>query len=101
MQANTYPIFLGPRKSERVEARCLHSARLLPHYDALKAHLDSLETRHPPAFAKPPHLRPIKEGLRALLDACEKVFESELDQAVFEEHMRWFFRTKVSAAFLS
>ncbi len=31
-----------------------------------------------------------------MLDACEKVFESELDQATFEEHMRWFFRTKVS-----
>ena len=31
-----------------------------------------------------------------LLDACEKVFENELDQATFEEHMRWFFRTKVS-----
>ena len=32
-----------------------------------------------------------------LLDACEKVFENELDQATFEEHMRWFFRTKVGA----
>ena len=31
-----------------------------------------------------------------LLDACEKVFENELDQATFEEHMRWFFGTKVS-----
>jgi len=30
-----------------------------------------------------------------LLDACEKVFEGELDQANFEEHMRWFFGTKV------
>ena len=35
-----------------------------------------------------------------LLDACEKVFENELDQATFEEHMRWFFRTKVGAGFL-
>ena len=33
-----------------------------------------------------------------LLDACEKVFENELDQATFEEHMRWFFGTKVSRA---
>ena len=33
-----------------------------------------------------------------LLDACEKVFENELDQATFEEHMRWFFGTKVSPA---
>lgn len=31
-----------------------------------------------------------------MLDAWEKVFENELDQATFEEHMRWFFRTKVS-----
>lgn len=30
-----------------------------------------------------------------LLEACEKVFANELDQATFEEHMRWFFRTKV------
>ncbi|KAI0347668.1 hypothetical protein BDW22DRAFT_1319555 [Trametopsis cervina] len=27
-----------------------------------------------------------------LLEACEKVFANELDQATFEEHMRWFFR---------
>ncbi|KDQ63138.1 hypothetical protein JAAARDRAFT_119201 [Jaapia argillacea MUCL 33604] len=26
-----------------------------------------------------------------LLEACEKVFDNELDQATFEEHMRWFF----------
>lgn len=31
-----------------------------------------------------------------LLDACEKVFENEFDQVIFEEHMRWFFGTKVS-----
>ena len=31
-----------------------------------------------------------------LLDACEKVFENEMDQATFDEHMLWFFRTKVS-----
>jgi paired amphipathic helix protein Sin3a len=30
-----------------------------------------------------------------LLDACEKVFDNELDQATFEEHMRWFFGEKV------
>ncbi len=30
-----------------------------------------------------------------LLYACEKLFENELDQGTFEEHMRWFFRTKV------
>jgi paired amphipathic helix protein Sin3a len=30
-----------------------------------------------------------------LLDACEKAFDGELDQATYEEHMRWFFGTKV------
>ena len=30
-----------------------------------------------------------------LLTACERLFDSELDQATFEEHMRWFFGTKV------
>jgi len=29
-----------------------------------------------------------------LLEACEKLFMGELDQATFEEHMRWFFGTK-------
>ncbi|KAJ7602738.1 histone deacetylase complex, SIN3 component [Roridomyces roridus] len=29
-----------------------------------------------------------------LLDSCEKVFDNELDQATFEEHMRWFFGEK-------
>lgn len=35
-----------------------------------------------------------------LLDACEKLFDNELDQATFEEHMRWFFGTKVRRLFL-
>jgi len=30
-----------------------------------------------------------------LLDACEKAFDNELDQATFEEHLRWFFGNKV------
>jgi len=30
-----------------------------------------------------------------MLEACEKLFMNELDQAMFEEHMRWFFGTKV------
>ncbi|EGO30319.1 hypothetical protein SERLADRAFT_444328 [Serpula lacrymans var. lacrymans S7.9] len=29
-----------------------------------------------------------------LLDACEKLFDNELDQVLFEEHMRWFFGNK-------
>jgi len=36
-----------------------------------------------------------------LLTACEKLFDSELDQATFEEHMRWFFGTKASPAIFS
>ena len=31
------------------------------------------------------------------LDACEKMFGGEMDAPTFEEHMRWFFRTKVSS----
>ena len=30
-----------------------------------------------------------------MLEAWEKVFDGEMDQGTFEEHMRWFFRTKV------
>lgn len=57
----------------------VHSVRLLPHYDALKAHLDSLEARHPPAFAKPPHLGPMREGIRALMEACETKYGKGTD----------------------
>jgi len=35
-----------------------------------------------------------------LLTACEKFFDSELDQATFEEHMRWFFGTRVGFFFV-
>ncbi|CCL98092.1 uncharacterized protein FIBRA_00086 [Fibroporia radiculosa] len=34
-----------------------------------------------------------------LLDACEKVFDNESDQATFEEHLRWFFGTKAYHVF--
>jgi paired amphipathic helix protein Sin3a len=30
-----------------------------------------------------------------LLDAWEKVCDKDMDQATFEEHMRWFFGNKV------
>ena len=30
-----------------------------------------------------------------LLNACEKMFDNEMDLATFEEHTRWFFGTKV------
>jgi paired amphipathic helix protein Sin3a len=32
-----------------------------------------------------------------LLSACEKLFDNELDQSTFEEHMRWFFGAKVGS----
>jgi paired amphipathic helix protein Sin3a len=35
-----------------------------------------------------------------MLEACEKLFMGELDQAMFEEHMRWFFGTKVCGRLL-
>ncbi|KAF5313801.1 hypothetical protein D9758_017915, partial [Tetrapyrgos nigripes] len=53
------------------QKRGLHSLRLLPHYDALKTHLDSLEALPPPQFTKPPHLGPLLEGEAALEEACE------------------------------
>ncbi|PFH52285.1 hypothetical protein AMATHDRAFT_74340 [Amanita thiersii Skay4041] len=34
-----------------------------------------------------------------LLNACEKLFDNELDQATFEEHMRWFFGNKAYQLF--
>ncbi|KAI0053407.1 hypothetical protein FA95DRAFT_1592176 [Auriscalpium vulgare] len=29
-----------------------------------------------------------------MLDVCEKLFDNDMDQSTFEEHMRWFFGTK-------
>ncbi|KAF9531885.1 hypothetical protein CPB83DRAFT_760648 [Crepidotus variabilis] len=34
-----------------------------------------------------------------LLTACEKLFDNELDQPTFEEHMRWFFGTRAYTLF--
>ena len=51
--------------------RGLHSLRLLPFYEALKAHLDVLEAMPHATFAKPPHLGTLAEGLEALEEACE------------------------------
>ncbi|KAF8124798.1 hypothetical protein EV363DRAFT_701277 [Boletus edulis] len=51
--------------------RGLHSLRLLPFYDALKAHLDVLEAMPHATFAKPPHLGTLTEGFEALEEACE------------------------------
>jgi RNA polymerase II-associated protein 3 len=56
--------------------RGLYSAALLPHYDALQAHLETLEHAPPPAFARPPSLGPLTEGLLVLEEACESRFGS-------------------------
>ncbi|KAF7311858.1 hypothetical protein MIND_00196500 [Mycena indigotica] len=58
------------------QKRGLHSNRLLPHYDAVKSHLESLEAMPPPAFAKPPHLGSLEEGEIALEQACEAKYAS-------------------------
>ncbi|THH13121.1 hypothetical protein EW146_g7060 [Bondarzewia mesenterica] len=50
--------------------RGLHSLRLLPHYPALKSHLDALESAQQPKFSKPTHLGPLTEGFDALEEAC-------------------------------
>lgn len=34
-----------------------------------------------------------------LLEACEKLFENDMDLTTFEEQMRWFFGTKVCFEF--
>ena len=49
-----------------------------------------------PALASTTADRPEAHFYDYFLESCEKVFEGEMDQATFEEHMRWFFRTKVS-----
>ena len=44
-------------------------------------------------------MRPESHFYAYLLDACEKLFEGEMDQANFEENMRFLFGTKVSCNF--
>ena len=41
----------------------------------------------------------IDSNYQLLGAAWEKVFNGELDQAIFEEQMRWFFRAKVGGNF--
>ncbi|PIL32359.1 transporter [Ganoderma sinense ZZ0214-1] len=52
------------------ERRGLHSWQLLPYYDALQAHLDSLEAQHRPRFVKPPLLGPPTDALNKLAEAA-------------------------------
>ncbi|EGN99413.1 hypothetical protein SERLA73DRAFT_182385 [Serpula lacrymans var. lacrymans S7.3] len=65
------------------QRRGLHSLRLLPHYPALKAHLDQLESMPTPTFSKPPHLGPLTEGLDALEEACQLKYG---DQVTSKSH---------------
>ncbi|KAI0696452.1 hypothetical protein BC835DRAFT_1414283 [Cytidiella melzeri] len=53
--------------------RGLHSHGLLPHYQALEAHLQTLQAAPPATFSKPPHLGPLTAGLRTL----EKKYEAK------------------------
>jgi hypothetical protein len=55
---------------------------------AVLAHaMDALRSQTPNASANVAYMY--------LLEAWEKVCDNELDQATFEEHMRWFFGNKV------
>lgn len=56
--------------------RGLRSADLLPHFDALRAYLDTLERMPAPTFARPPSLGPLSEALVTLDEACESRFGS-------------------------
>ncbi|KAF8155339.1 hypothetical protein K438DRAFT_1910135 [Mycena galopus ATCC 62051] len=73
--------------------RGLHSMRLLPHYAALKAHLDTLEALPAATFAKPPHLGGLTEGQTALEDACALKYASKSRTSEWGPDSNW--RTKV------
>lgn len=73
--------------------RGLHSARLLPHYPALKAHLETLQAMPPPAFSKPPHLGPLTEGHRALEEACAARYKN-VPAGSSEADSEWLFKVR-------
>ncbi|EJD06560.1 uncharacterized protein FOMMEDRAFT_131472 [Fomitiporia mediterranea MF3/22] len=50
------------------QKRGLHSLRLLPHFQGLRAHLDVLEAMPIASFAKPTHLPSLDEGLELIED---------------------------------
>ena len=73
------------------ERRGLHAHQLLPHYDALLAHLSSLEAQPVPTFAKPPHLGPPTEALDTLAEAarqCKKTKDADWKARVREGYDR-------------
>lgn len=61
--------------------RGLHSLRLLPHFPALKAHLDVLEAMPNAAFSKPTHL--------AQLDESYDLLEGDLLRRVSKSNSAW------------
>ncbi|KAI0833808.1 hypothetical protein BC628DRAFT_1345478 [Trametes gibbosa] len=82
-------VYIATIESTRIQAKSngvpicprsgLHSALLLPHHDALKAHLASLEAQHPPPFAKPPHLGPMSDGIRVLEETCKTKYRRDAE----------------------
>ncbi|KAL1745662.1 hypothetical protein HDZ31DRAFT_81751 [Schizophyllum fasciatum] len=82
------------------QKRGLHSQHLLPHFDALKNHLDTLEAAPPPVFEKPAHLGSLVDGERALEEACEIKFgwrDEYRPSAAPDWDREW--RTKVRAGY--
>ncbi|KAJ7594818.1 hypothetical protein C8J56DRAFT_855334 [Mycena floridula] len=75
--------------------RGLHSLRLLPHYPALKAHLDVLESMPTATFSKPPHLGSLQEGQDALEEACELKYGKITDKFYQASEWDYDWRTKV------
>jgi RNA polymerase II-associated protein 3 len=74
--------------------RGLHSIRLLPHYAALQAHLETLQAMPPPSFSKPPHLGPLTEGYRALEDACATQYKN-IPAGSSESDSEWLLKVRV------
>lgn len=79
------------------DSKGLHSLRLLPHFDVLKAHLDSLEAQPLATFHKPPHLGDLSAGMEALEEACQMKCDSDrLTGMVNDWPQDWRIRVRVS-----
>lgn len=80
--------------------RGLHSVRLLPHYPALQAHLETLQALPPPSFSKPPHLGPLTEGYRALEESCAAKYRN-IPAGSSEADSEWRLKIRVGYERLS
>lgn len=80
--------------------RGLHSARLLPHYAALKTQLEHLQAMPPSTFAKPLHLGPLTEGYRALEESCEAKYKN-IPAGSSERDPEWRVKVRVGYERLS